>query len=354
MADTLPTVWPAEPHTIAKHAIFKAYLQAWAPILSQSKWTTADELLLVDGFSGPGEYSGGEPGSPVVALRALADHQITFPVPVRLLCIESRSDRCENLRKCLEGEPTAKNCVVEPPRHGECEAEVLGLIEQRRLQRRNLGPALFFLDQFGYSQVPMTLIAAIMKHEKCEIFSYMNFLRLNHTLADVDKAAAHTAAFGDERWRGALSLSDEPRRRFLLDAYTSAIKERAGVRYVWPFAMFDTTGKLIHWLIFSTNSKKGLMEMKKAMKSVDRSGGYRFSDRENPAQGSFFSDYNDDILIEELAAMLKGRTVNSESEFEDIVLTRTHGHVFKNALRKMRKAGIVTPAAPTFPIRFAG
>ena len=27
MADTLPTTWPADPHTLAKHAILRRYLQ---------------------------------------------------------------------------------------------------------------------------------------------------------------------------------------------------------------------------------------------------------------------------------------------------------------------------------------
>lgn len=33
MKDNLPVVWRAEPHTPAKHAILKRYLDAWIPIL---------------------------------------------------------------------------------------------------------------------------------------------------------------------------------------------------------------------------------------------------------------------------------------------------------------------------------
>ena len=42
--------------------------------------------------------------------------------------------------------------------------------------------------------------------------------------------------------------------------------------YVWSFAMFDSGGRLIHWLVFTTNHWKGLFEMKKAMWKADRSG----------------------------------------------------------------------------------
>ena len=67
MSDNLPTVWPAEPHTLAKHAILKEYLKAWMPILSRQSarvHAPGREVLFVDGFAGPGRYSGGEPGSP--------------------------------------------------------------------------------------------------------------------------------------------------------------------------------------------------------------------------------------------------------------------------------------------------
>ena len=72
MTDNLPTVWEAEPHTLAKHGILRTYLEAWAAILSNARFGT--ELLFVDGFAGPGEYLLGEPGSPIVALNSILNH----------------------------------------------------------------------------------------------------------------------------------------------------------------------------------------------------------------------------------------------------------------------------------------
>jgi hypothetical protein len=45
--------WKAEPHTIAKIEMLKAYLHAYFPILAQSK--RGKPFLYVDGFAGPGE-----------------------------------------------------------------------------------------------------------------------------------------------------------------------------------------------------------------------------------------------------------------------------------------------------------
>ena len=39
------------------------------PILSRGSFP---EILYIDGFAGPGEYEGGEPGSPIIALETAA------------------------------------------------------------------------------------------------------------------------------------------------------------------------------------------------------------------------------------------------------------------------------------------
>src|ERR1700676_263902 len=100
MSDTLPTTWHADPHTLAKHAILQRYLQAWFPILSRQasalsrkyRDVLSREILFIDGFAGPGEYTNGKEGSPVIALKAALDHAISFPIPVRMLFVEERTD----------------------------------------------------------------------------------------------------------------------------------------------------------------------------------------------------------------------------------------------------------------------
>jgi three-Cys-motif partner protein len=330
-------------------------LEAWAAILARSKWTTADELLFVDGFAGPGEYTGGEPGSPIVALDAIAQHSVALPKPVRLRFIESDRERLIHLQQRLQVRAaqigTNPNVIVDPPILGECDPEIRKLISDHGRFRQPVGPALFFLDQFGYSQVPMELITTIMQHEKCEVFSYMNFLRLNQFLPDQSKWPGITAAYGDDRWRPALNMSGQAREDFLRSEYTSAIKSNGRVDYVWPFAMFDHLGRLIHWLIFATNSLKGLEMMKKAMWKADDTGAYRFSDRNDPAQQRFLSGFDDDWLAAELAQRLKGKTF-SEKQLEEYVLTQTPCYKFKMAVNSLRTDGRVTPASKTYPVRF--
>ena len=65
---TLP---PIQPHTQAKHDILRHHMGAWFPILGRS---SSGPLQYIDGFAGPGEYEGGEPGSPKIALQLLQTH----------------------------------------------------------------------------------------------------------------------------------------------------------------------------------------------------------------------------------------------------------------------------------------
>src|SRR6266480_4373366 len=67
---TNATLWPLGEHTPGKHLVLRNYLNAWLPILGM----THDRIVFIDGFAGPGEYAGGEPGSPIIALRALKEH----------------------------------------------------------------------------------------------------------------------------------------------------------------------------------------------------------------------------------------------------------------------------------------
>ena len=72
MAVPKTTLWKRSPHTEGKHLVLEHYLNAWFAILGRD--TLARRILFVDGFAGPGRYEGGEEGSPVVAMRVLAEH----------------------------------------------------------------------------------------------------------------------------------------------------------------------------------------------------------------------------------------------------------------------------------------
>ena len=314
--------------------------------------------MYVDGFAGPGEYLKGEPGSPIVALNSILEHSRPLLRSIRLRFIELDEKRHAHLTKRLEQEKTRvaanRPISVEAPILGDCEAEIRKLIAQRKQDGQTLGPALFFLDQFGYSQVPMSLVRAIMSEQQCEVFSYLNSQRMNTFLADRTKWAGVTQAYGDESWKPALAMTGSARQEFLINAYTDGIRKHANTDYVWRFAMFDSGGRLIHWLVFATNHWMGLHEMKRAMWNADQSGQYRFSDRvEGVGQQTFFSMLEDGRLANALAEEFAGQTV-AESQVRDFVLTKTPFCHFKRAVNKLRTENLVKPRKPgQWPVTFA-
>ena len=72
-------IWKLDPHTLGKHLVLRAYLDAWLPILG--RWRR--RILFIDGFAGPGEYVDGEEGSPIIALNALCEHQSKSSIDAR-------------------------------------------------------------------------------------------------------------------------------------------------------------------------------------------------------------------------------------------------------------------------------
>src|SRR5882757_6796352 len=95
MAAPRQTVWELEPHTRAKHELLKRYLQAWMIILSQGKFP---EILYIDGFAGPGEYAGGETGSPIIALDTALGYRPPLQAQVHFLFVEKDADRAAHLQ----------------------------------------------------------------------------------------------------------------------------------------------------------------------------------------------------------------------------------------------------------------
>ncbi len=183
----------------------------------------------------------------------------------------------------------------------------------------------------------MKLISRILKFGQCEVFSYLDYKDMNRWITDPNKASTFTRAYGGEEWRGAIDLAERDRRKFLLDKYKAALKDplRGNAAYVTSFSMFDKNSMPLYWLIFCTNSLRGLEEMKKAMWAVDNTGEFRFSDGDNPYQPTLFSQrYDDAWLADELADRLAGRTM-SVYKVKEFVLTDTPCYLFKTALKSL-------------------
>ena len=105
------TLWPCDEQTEGKHVVLRSYLDGWFPILG--RWN--GRLLFVDGFAGPGEYTGGEPGSPLVALDCIRHHKQSgrlSNIEVVCLFIESDPARAGHLEGLLAAQPAIPDTQV--------------------------------------------------------------------------------------------------------------------------------------------------------------------------------------------------------------------------------------------------
>lgn len=231
------------------------------------------------------------------------------------------------------------------PVNDSCEEYLIKWLDTLEEKDSQPGPAFFFLDQFGYSHVSMKLVSRIMCHKSCEVFTYLNWDRMNNYLDDETKWNAIDLAFGGIEWRNVHSLAAVDRSVYMRETYKRALGTYARVKFTWHVAMCDKNNKLTHWLFFCTNSIRGLEEMKKAMWKVDSTGCFQFSDKDNPEQFHLFDQYSVRLLAADIRVEFKGKetTVRKVHEF---VLTETPEYREKPALKSLEMEDHLKPIDP--------
>ena len=282
MAPVEPTVWALDPHGRAKHLILQRHLDAWLPIMGRS----FAELLYVDGFAGPGIYEGGEPGSPIIALRAALFHKAFTTKPpkavLRFFFIEERADRVERLKAeiaALASQQSIPTWIKHFVAHGEFEPVMKKSFPN--LSNAGRRPMFVFIDPFGYSGLPMELIARIagVPHSECLInFTYKSIGRWGGH-GDPKKEAHLDALYGTPTWRERWGNEEA-----MVDLYRDQLAKLGGFRYICAFKMKDARNVTEYFLAFATNEPKGLTVMKRAMWKADPQTGRVFSDANDPHQ----------------------------------------------------------------------
>ena len=235
----------------------------------------------------------------------------------------------------IEQANQSDNVHAVEPINGECDAVLSNKLADYRQRNFKFGPAHRFLDQFGYGAVSMDLLTQILAFPQCEVFTYLSYQAMNRWITDPDKADTFTRAFGGDEWKQCIDMPAKERRNKLLKLYKEALRDRAKASYCVSFLMFDKNDSPLYWLLFCTNSLRGLEEMKKAMWSVDSTGEFRFSDSDAPGQLQLLKESFDPAwLAEELRSRLAGRTMTA-MEVKEFVLVETPCYLFKEALRKL-------------------
>jgi three-Cys-motif partner protein len=269
------TLWKREPHTAAKHEILKGYLDAWYPILGSSR----GRVVFLDGFAGPGVYSEGEPGSPIVALASLIEHN---HLPRLKNCEfvfvfnEMDPERCTSLNESV-ATFQASHALPENVKIQVSNQEFSEVARELAAYGRRLAPTFAFIDPFGYRDLEMKTLAELLAADKCELFCYFDYNSANRfaTAGNVDDR--FEALFGCDDFKRAPAAGDPSRGEFLVRLFEEQLTKIANFTHVQSFSMRTKSGIIGNYLVFATRSLKGLDKMKQVMWKVDPSGEYAFS-----------------------------------------------------------------------------
>jgi three-Cys-motif partner protein len=340
MAAPRQTIWQLEPHTRAKHEILKRYLQAWMVILSQGRFP---EILYIDGFAGPGEYEGGEAGSPIIALDTALGFQPPLTAKVHFLFVEERSDRAERLRQqvALRTLPANFSAVVE----GGITFETAFTNRYSSYVRQGrLIPTFAFIDPFGWTGAPFSLVKQILSHRSCEVFVNFMYEEINRFIGHPDQVVNFNRFFGTEEWKQCAEASEpRVRNRCLHDLYLRQL--HTGATYVRSFEMSNARDVTDYYLFYATNELLGLKKMKEAMWKADESGEFRFSDATDPNQFVLFQKAPQlPTLQTQIVAEFSGKQV-PVADIEKFVLVKTafrESH-YKGILKALEREGLLTP-----------
>jgi three-Cys-motif partner protein len=188
------------------------------------RWNS--RVLYIDGFAGPGEYSRGEDGSPIVVLKAARDHTHKFEAELACLFVEVERPRYEHLKLALEKiRPTLPSNIKFEAVNGAFDEKVTQIFKNLEEQKQLLAPTLAFLDPFGFSHTPFTTITRLMAYDKCEALINFMFEEIVRFLSLPNQAQHFDTLFGTSEWREVLDLSTpDERLRFIHDLYLRQLR----------------------------------------------------------------------------------------------------------------------------------
>ena len=267
------TLWELEGHTVGKHMVLRSYMDAWLPIIL-SKFERA---MFVDGFAGPGEYDKREPGSPVIALKALAEHtsQGMMIGQMDYVFIENNTDRFVHLKGVIKHQKIEGNIpsICRISTFNDTFANIFPkLIDSIGLDRI---PTFVMIDPFGVSGIGLKNIKALMDYPSTEVYVSFMYEFMNRFKDHPNFEPHLDDLFGCPDWRRGIDMPDgKARKDFFYGLYTKQLKA-SGAKHVLHFDLYEEH-RLVYALFFATKSDLGCDKMKQAMWKVAPFGAYSF------------------------------------------------------------------------------
>jgi len=267
------------PHSLAKHRILREYIEQYLEVVTVNPAMDSVRITLVDGFAGGGEYvdprtSTLHPGSPLILLDAVRASEArinlkrTKPLKIdgRYFFIEKDPTVATYLREVLRKrgdapETNAQISVLE----GAFEDRLDPIIASIK-SRGRAGRAIFLLDQYGYTGVPMRSLQRIFSElPKAEVFLTLAVGWMTAYLPTAGVAAERLGIRPEVMKRlAALTEADfdvaDPLRRPDLLAIQQllhyASTTEVGSTYYTPFFIISRESNRPYWFLHMANSAR--------------------------------------------------------------------------------------------------
>ena len=341
------TLWEMDDQTFGKHLVLKEYLNGWFPILG--RWNR--RIVFIDGFAGPGQYRGGEFGSPIIALDCVDQHKSSVNLrETEVVCIfiEEREDRAAHLRSLLDQRDKVDS-ITTSVLNGTFDDHMTEMLDYIDEQNLRLAPAFVMIDPFGVKGNSMALIERILTNEKSECFISFMYEPIRRFHAQPEFEPHLTDLFGTEDWKQCLSMDEsDEKKRFLHDLFKGSLKSH-GAKYVVHFEVWRGQ-RHIYTLYFATGHERGCNLMKQAIWKVVPDGSFEFRGH-NQLQGVLFGP---EVDTSPLASQLKERFGINPTPIEAIerfVMTDETvfhtGHLRQRTLQPLEREGLIQVNRPS-------
>jgi three-Cys-motif partner protein len=254
---------PIKSHTQRKLNVLKNYLDTYFDTVVRNPAQDRLNITLVDGFSGGGAYADGaeiRPGSPLVLLNAVEQatarlnerREKPLEINAKFIFVDENPEHVAALRRELKGlgytENDARIAI-----YGGAFVDHLPTILQQITGRQTKGRSIFFLDQFGYSDVPMSSIRSIFKSlDRSEVVinfaidSLLNYLQDSSADLNLYQQFGVDARFISD-WK---QRKDESMGRAITQrALMAHIHAKSGAKFFTPFMLWSPTDN--RWMMLA-------------------------------------------------------------------------------------------------------
>ena len=263
-------------HSVAKHKLLRSYLAAYFPTLISSPHQDELRLTIIDGFAGGGEYEHADTGeimlgSPFICLQAAeeAEAQINHSertkkvrFNVDYVFVEKDRNAANYLKEMVHKQGydsrVGKNIHLI---HGDFNSHAHDIIEQVRKKSPRSGRSIFILDQYGYAQVPMPLLAKIFHAlPRAEVILTFNVDSFNSYASDT---TGHSILEGiglpnifEGKSLKDIKSNERDWRAYIQSQLYPHIVKPAGSRFHTPFFIRSSKGHGDFWLLHLSMHQK--------------------------------------------------------------------------------------------------